>query len=136
MGSARGAAALAIDRIIASMNPTSVAQGSESVYPLASSCANCNDPKTAKKDFRILRCGRCKLTRYCWCVKCFPIFHNSKLEPDHCGDCHLRVEFCSPGCQHADRPRHKTVCITLVTTCKLVRTLLTTFRRLARSSKA
>lgn len=50
-------------------------------FPLASSCAKCNDEKTARKDFKMSRCGGCKLTRYC-----------------------------SPGCQKADWPRHKRTC--------------------------
>ncbi|TEB26356.1 hypothetical protein FA13DRAFT_1054889 [Coprinellus micaceus] len=49
--------------------------------PLASSCANCNDDKTASEGYRMSRCGGCKLTRYC-----------------------------CPGCQKADWSRHKKTC--------------------------
>lgn len=35
------------------------------MIPLAGACAGCKDPKTANDDFKMSRCGRCKLTRYC-----------------------------------------------------------------------
>ncbi|KAF5314163.1 hypothetical protein D9611_006984 [Ephemerocybe angulata] len=53
----------------------------EGGFPLASSCANCNDEKTGKKGFKLFRCGSCKLTRYC-----------------------------CPGCQKQDWARHKKTC--------------------------
>lgn len=65
--------------------PTPIDENGQYVYdldpPLASSCVKCKDPKTAEKGFKMSRCGRCKLTRYC-----------------------------CPGCQREDWPRHKITC--------------------------
>ncbi|KIM92367.1 hypothetical protein PILCRDRAFT_810421 [Piloderma croceum F 1598] len=53
-------------------------------FPLAGSCANCQKDETAKADFSISRCGKCKLIRYC-----------------------------GVDCQKADWNRHKKVCKTI-----------------------
>jgi len=55
-----------------------------SSFPLAGSCANCQKDKTAQPDYKINRCGKCKLIRYC-----------------------------SADCQKEDWNRHKKVCKTV-----------------------
>ena len=45
-------------------------------FPLAGSCANCQKDETAEPNFKINRCGKCKLIRFVGCYYLMEVYTN------------------------------------------------------------